>query len=472
MDYGLFLPEIFLLISSLIFFCRTLWKSSAKSNQITALIFSGISVIAAFYSINLTGKLFHNAYRIDFFSQVFKLLISIGLFLVITIAQNLKSIEEKFQPEFFMFLNLCSLGLMLMVSSAELLTLFVAMELSSYSLYILIPVRKEINVGKMEAAIKYILFGAGSTGIMLFGMSYLFGITQSTYIADIMKMMPKLLGIPAAVVGILFILCGFFFKLAVVPFHFWTPDVYEGAANITVSYIATMPKLAAMALLLRVAGIAGAGAADLIQVLVILAAVSMTFGNLAALVQKDLKRLLAYSSIAHAGYVLLGALTMSAYGFAAAVYHITAYLLMNLACFVVLCSVSRAGENVMISDLAGLYRRSPLLAFTLAVGAFALAGIPPTAGFTGKFFLFTAALGKGHLALVIIAALNTAISVFYYLNIVRSAYGKDPDGLPDVDVSFSNRLLNYGLISAIILMGALPSLFIELAKTACDKIIT
>ena len=169
-----------------------------------------------------------------------------------------------------------------------------------------------------------------------------------------------------------------------------------------------MPKLAGVALLLRLVSLAGSGAVDLIQVLVLLAVVSMTFGNLAALVQKDLKRLLAYSSIAHAGYVMLGVLTLNSVGFSAAVFHISAYLLMNLACFLVICAVSREGENVTVSDLSGLYHRSPLLAFTLSVGAFALAGIPPTAGFTGKFFLFTAALNQGHLALVIIAAVNTA----------------------------------------------------------------
>jgi NADH-quinone oxidoreductase subunit N len=236
--------------------------------------------------------------------------------------------------------------------------------------------------------------------------------------------------------------------------------------------VATMPKLAAVALLLRMTSLAGNGATDLTQALVLLAAVSMTFGNLVALVQKDLKRLLAYSSIAHAGYVMLGVLTMNSVGYAAAIYHISAYLLMNLACFLVICSLSKEGENILISDLTGLYRRSPLLAFTLAVGAFALAGIPPTAGFTGKLFLFTAALNQGHLALVLVAAVNTAISIYYYLNLVRTAYGQDPNGLPEVDLSFSNRILNYGLILAIILLGALPSWFIDLAKTACKTIIS
>jgi NADH-quinone oxidoreductase subunit N len=209
----------------------------------------------------------------------------------------------------------------------------------------------------------------------------------------------------------------------------------------------------------------------MIQVLVLLAAVSMTFGNLVALVQKDLKRILAYSSIAHAGYVLLGVLSLNTIGFSAAVYHITAYLLMNLACFLVICSVSRQGEDVSVGDLSGLYRRSPLLAFTLAVGAFALAGIPPTAGFTGKFFLFTAALDQGHLALVIIAAVNTAISIFYYLNLVRAAYGQDPDGLPAVSLNVPLRLLSLALIAAIFLLGILPAWFIDLARKACSAII-
>ena len=191
---------------------------------------------------------------------------------------------------------------------------------------------------------------------------------------------------PVALIGLLLILCGFFFKLAVVPFQFWTPDVYQGAANETVSYVATMPKLAGVALLLRITSLAGTGAVDLIQVLVLLSALSMTFGNLAALVQKDLKRLLAYSSIAHAGYIMLGVLTLNALGYGAAIYHIAAYLLMNLACFLVICSLSQEGENVMVSDLSGLYRRSPLLAFTLAVGAFALAGIPPPPGSPGNCF--------------------------------------------------------------------------------------
>jgi NADH-quinone oxidoreductase subunit N len=471
-DLKLFLPELYLLFLALLFLAQSLWQSPARVNQLLALWLSAIGVGISVLSLPLSGELFSRSYRVDLFSQAFKVLIQFGLFVVIFIGRDLKSIPERIHPEYFMFLFLSSLGLTLMTSSVELLTILIAMELSSYSLYILIPLRKQIFGNHMEAAIKYIIFGAAATGVMLFGMSYLFGLTQSTDLTVLIQKLPLLLTQPLAVVGLLLVLCGFFFKLAVIPFHFWAPDVYQGAANETTTFIATMPKLAGLALMLRVASLGGPDNLDLVKILVLLAALSMTFGNLVALVQQDMKRLLAYSSIAHAGYILLGVLTLNVNGYAAAFYHITAYLLMNLACFMVVCSVSRQGEDVTLGDLSGLYKRSPLLAFTLAVGAFALAGIPPTAGFTGKLFLFTAALDQGHLALVIIAAVNTAISIFFYLNMVRSAYGQDPDGRPDISLSLSGKLLNVGLILAIILLGTLPTWFFDLARTACKSLIS
>ncbi len=471
-DLKLFLPELYLLFLALLFFAQSLWQSPARVNQLLALWLSAIGVGISVLSLPLSGELFSRSYRVDLFSQAFKVLIQFGLFVVIFIGRDLKSIPERIHPEYFMFLFLSSLGLTLMTSSVELLTILIAMELSSYSLYVLIPLRKQIFGNHMEAAIKYIIFGAAATGVMLFGMSYLFGLTQSTDLTVLIQKLPLMLTQPLAMAGLLLVLCGFFFKLAVIPFHFWAPDVYQGAANETTTFIATMPKLAGLALMLRVASLGGPDNLDLVKILVLLAALSMTFGNLVALVQQDMKRLLAYSSIAHAGYILLGVLTLNVNGYAAAFYHITAYLLMNLACFMVVCSVSRQGEDVTLSDLSGLYKRSPMLAFTLAVGAFALAGIPPTAGFTGKLFLFTAALDQGHLALVIIAAVNTAISIFFYLNMVRSAYGQDPDGRPDISLSLSGKVLNVGLILAIILLGTLPTWFFDLARTACKSLIS
>jgi NADH-quinone oxidoreductase subunit N len=201
----------------------------------------------------------------------------------------------------------------------------------------------------------------------------------------------------------------------------------------------------------------------LIQTLVLLSAASMTFGNLIALVQQDLKRLLAYSSIAHAGYILMGLLAFNQIGDTAAVYYITVYLMINLGCFYVIAKISPQGKNVSFSGLCGLYRRSPWLAATLAVSALSLAGIPPTAGFTGKLFLFTAAFKAGHSYLVVLAAINCAISLFFYLNMVRHAYTLEPEGLSPVFLSGSDYLINMFFIFIIIFLGILPDTLVNIA---------
>lgn len=467
----LFLPELYMLAVAVFFFFMSFAKLSHVRNQALALFFSIIGIAVSVVSLNQSGDLFFKAYRVDLFSQIFKVLISLGFFLVIFLGRELKDIDERRHAEYFMFLTLSVLGLMLMVSSVELLTIFVAMELSSYSLYILVPLRGGANRIQMEGAIKYVLFGAISTGFMLYGMSYIFGVAHSTYIDVLVERLPDLMVQPMALLGMLLLLCGFFFKLALFPFHFWSPDVYQGAANETTAFVATMPKLAAVALLLRLVAMGGAESTEIIKILVFFSAASMTLGNLVALVQKDIKRMLAYSSIAHAGYVLMGILSVTNRGYAAAVYYIGGYLLMNLACFLVICKVSQKGENLVLEDMEGLHRRAPLLAFTLAVGLFALAGIPPSIGFTGKLLLFTAALDQGHLSLVIIAALNCAISIFFYLNVVRLAYTKDPGDRPAVQLDPSARFLSVAFILAIILTGIIPSQILDIVLAAIKTIL-
>jgi NADH-quinone oxidoreductase subunit N len=233
-----------------------------------------------------------------------------------------------------------------------------------------------------------------ATGFMLFGMSYIFGLTGSTYLAEIvtgLQNAPQ----PAALFAVVMVLGGFFFKLAVFPMHFWVPDIYQGSANETTGFIATVPKLGAVALLIRIVTLSSGEDLFLIYLLMILALSSMFYGNLSALVQTDFKRLLGFSGIAHAGFILLGLLTMDPSGYAVAMYYIAGYVIMNLACFLVLCNVSQKGENLAIDDLKGLHQRQPVLAFILAVGLFALAGIPPFVGFMGKFMLLTGALEAG-----------------------------------------------------------------------------
>ncbi|MHB8767387.1 MAG: NADH-quinone oxidoreductase subunit N, partial [Deferrisomatales bacterium] len=351
------------------------------------------------------------------------------------------------------------------------LTLYIALELSSYSLYILVPLRRSEYASQVEAGIKYVLFGAAASGVSLFGMSYVFGLAGTTHLDDLLARFPELASSPMGLIGLTLMLGGFFFKLALFPFHFWTPDVYQGSANETAGVIATLPKVGAVAVLIRLTGLGGEQAGFL-AVLMILAGLSMTYGNLAALVQTDLKRLLAFSSISHAGFMITGILSGSITGYAGAMYYVGGYLLMNLALFHVIYSLAPAGQNVTLQDLKGLYRRAPVLALTLAVAAFGLAGIPPTAGFAGKFFVLTAALEQGHLALVIVAALNTAIGVFYYLKMVKAAYSPEEDeegpvGEP-VALSLSGRVLGGAFALSILLLGAFPGSVLALFRQALE----
>ena len=335
-----------------------------------------------------------------------------GFLLVLLLNGGLEDIREEVKPEYSLFLAVSVSGLMMLVSCVELITLVVALEVAAFPLYLMVPMRREREGQRtqMESAIKYIMFGVAANGIMLFGMSWLFGLTGTTSLPALQRLQP-LMDSPLAIGGLGMMFCGLFYKLAVFPFHFWSPDVYQGAANETAGLAATLPKVGGVAVLVRFVSLAPPDSRAVALLLTILAVASMFYGNLIALMQKDFKRLLGFSGIAHAGYALVGFVAMDQFGYSAALYYIIGYVLMVLACFVVICKVSRDGTNVAISELAGLHRRSPLLAVTLAVGVFALAGVPPFVGFMGKLSLLAAALSKGHLALVIIAMVNAAIAV-------------------------------------------------------------
>jgi NADH-quinone oxidoreductase subunit N len=423
-------------------------------------------LVITFLSVFARGELFSGAYRVDLFSQVFKVLLACGFCLVVFMLGKREETEKAYLAEYFMFLAFSTLGLMMLASSVELISIVISLEISSYSLYVIVPLRKGQTHVQLEASMKYLFFGAISTGIMLYGMGYLYGLSHSTFLSDIIPAVPTFLTQPIGVLALVLTLTGFFFKLSLFPMHFWAPDIYEGASNTTTTFIGTVPKIAATALLIRITMLAGAGTAQFINILIVLAALSMTFGNLVGLVQKDLKRLLAYSGIAHAGYLLMGVLALSKDGNGAAIYYMAVYLFMNLAMFYVVILLSRSGENVSLDDLAGLSKRAPLLAFTLAVAAFSLAGIPPTGGFTGKLFLFTSAFKSGHLTIVLIGAVNTVISIFYYLNLVRMSYSKEAAEVQPLKLSFQEQALCYIFIGLILYLGILPFGFLELLKVA------
>jgi NADH-quinone oxidoreductase subunit N len=466
----LFGPELYYLGLAFILFLMSLRRQPQPHRDYRVLVvLTGLGFLVALLCLGQEGDLFFKAYRVDLFSQIFKAALALGLFLVLMISKNPAHIEERVRAEFFLFLTTCTLGMMMLVSSVELLTIYVSLELSSYSLYILVPLRRGDGID-VEAGIKYLFIGAVSSCFMLFGLSYIFGATHSTYLADIVTRMPQLLQSPIGVVGLLLALAGFFFKLSVFPFHFWAPDVYQGGANQVVAFIATASKAAAVALLLRLAALGAGFGYSFTQALVVLSIISMTLGNLVAIIQRDFKRMLAYSSIAHAGYVLLGVISMQADGFSSAVYYALAYLVMNFTVFMVLSEVADDGRDLKIAELAGLWHRSPLLSMSLILGIFALAGVPPSIGFTGKLLLFTSAMNQGYFWLVLIGAVNGTLSLYYYLKVVYAAYFVDSD-LPPIHLSWPTRILNYALCAIIIIFGVFPDQVVELAKTAVKAVL-
>ena len=467
MNWIIFSPEFYFLVVGTVFLCLSMAKR-VRPEQVyfIALIMASVGVGVSLACVRLSGDLFFGTYRIDLFSQVFKVMLSMGLFLVVCLCTELDGIEERFHPEFYFLLTICTLSMMMLVSSVHLLTIFVALELSSYSLYTLVFLRKGRDRG-VDAGIKYFLIGASASAMMLFGFALLYGSIQAAFLAEILKILPGVIGRPVVIIALILLLSGFFFKLAVFPFHFWAPDVYESAANQVATYIATASKVAAIAILMRIVALSGGGSTYLVHILVTLSIVSMTMGNLSAVVQKDLKRLLAYSSIAHAGYVLIGILSMSPAGYSSAIFYALSLLMMKFTCFLVVVKVADDGRNLDIEHLAGLHRRSPILAMALMMALFGLAGIPPTIGFTGKLMIFTAAMQKGYFTLVLIAMINVVISLYYYLLVVKAAYLLEPGKeLPDLEISPSIKVLTGLLIFGIVAGGIFPNYIVELSRAA------
>ena len=420
--------------------------------------FAGVGILISAGSLDLNGLIFVGSYRVDPLSQFFKFAVSFGFAIAVLNATRQPTLEKEKHCEYFMFMALSVWGLMILSSCVELISIYLALELASFSLFPLVPLRSGEKKAA-EAAVKYVFFGAAATAIGLFGFSLILASQHSTYLIDLMQKPWAWCEAPMAVAGLTLFLCGMLFKLALFPFHFWAPDVYEGASNETAAYISTMPKLGAVVVLIRLSMLLKPGL-EITTILALLAAISITYGNLAALVQTDLKRLLGYSTIAHAGYVMVGLTAGTAEGVAAAAFYAFIYVIMNFACFWVICRVATDGRNLKLDDLNGLYKRAPGLALVLAVGVMALVGLPPTAGFMGKLFLLTAAWNHGYNWLVVIAAVNIAISIYYYLNLVRHAYTKDgPDKAQTTIAHPLFSVLWGGLLAALlILFGILPGL--------------
>lgn len=483
----LVLPEIYFLVLAVVLMIQSLYGKDSEPPVQKWLPFGawlGFVVSMAWFSSSVlthhhhpvdlaamhATTMFWGAYKIDLLSQFFKMVIAFGFTILVTNAARQPTLEDAKRADYYMLLTFSALGLLLLSSAAELITIFLALELSSYSLYATIPLRAK-SKGAAEAGVKYILFGAAATALALYGLSYIIASQHTTYLAELAHKDWTFAGTPMGVVGLCLFLTAMFFKLALFPFHFWCPDVYQGASNETAAYVATLPKLGAVVVLIRLAALLKPGL-EVTTLLGVLGALSMTFGNLSALAQTDIKRLLGFSSVAHAGYIMVGLVCGTAKGLGAAAFYSMAYLLMNLLCFWVVSRVAQDGRNLRLSDLNGLYKRAPALAFSLAAGAFALVGLPPTLGFMGKFFLISAAWEQGFYWLVIILVVNSAIAIYYYLSLVRHAYTEETVAsetpAPD-NGTFS--VFGAGILAAIVLLlGIIPGPIFDLAVSAGENI--
>ena len=407
------------------------------------------------------GAAFSNMVRVDTFSVFFHCVVLLVALVVVLTSFEYLEVQRISSGEYYGLILFGTVGMMLMSSAVELVLIFIALEISSISTYILAGMRRRV-AESAEASLKYFLLGSFATAFFLYGVALVFGATGTANVYGIAKYLqaqPSTLAYLA--VGLMFV--GLGFKVASAPFHIWTPDVYEGSPAPVVALMSTGPKAAAFAVLLRV--LFATDAPGWFWMVWLSAALSMTLGNIGALVQQNIKRLLAYSSIAHAGYILMAFAAAKQVGISAAIFYAASYAVMNVGAFAVVSHLASTGEKyVMLSDYAGLGRRSPLIAAILTIFLLSLIGIPITGGFFAKFYVFGAALKSNLVGLVIIGLINSAIAAYYYLRVIVYMYMRDErTEAPVVPIPAG---LGIGLaisVIATIYLGVLPGRVLEYA---------
>jgi len=419
------LPEIFLILSIFsILMLGVFLKNSFNLIFNLSSIIIIITVAIVFNRPNTEEKIFLDSFTRDSFSNFFKILILISSLFVLNTSKNYIIDKKLDKFEYPIIILLSILGMFFMVSSNDIIIFYLGLELQSLSLYILASIDRD-NLKSSEAGIKYFILSALSSGLLLYGCSLLYGFTGSTNFDLIANELDK--ENTGAIFAMVFILVGLAFKISAVPFHMWTPDVYEGAPTSITSFFAVVPKVAGLAVLIKFMFIPFSNILSEWQTIIIFISIaSMILGAIAAIGQKNIKRLLAYSSIGHIGYALAGVATGNVSGYQSAIVYISIYVIMNIGIFSCLYLLKKNGEyKENISDLSGVSKKHPLLAISFLIILFSLAGIPPLGGFFAKFYVFSAVIEQKMFALAIIGLLTTVISAFYYLKIIKTIYFDD-----------------------------------------------
>ena len=424
-NLNILLPEIFLTLSIFsILMIGVFLKNSFNLIFNLSSIIIIITIAIIFNRPNIEEKIFLDSFTRDAFSNFFKILILISSLFVLNTSKNYITDKKLDKFEYPIIILLSILGMFFMVSSNDIIVFYLGLELQSLSLYILASIDRD-NLKSSESGIKYFILSALSSGLLLYGCSLLYGFSGSTNFDLIANELNK--ENIGAVFAMVFILVGLAFKISAVPFHMWTPDVYEGAPTSITSYFAVVPKVAGLAVLIKFMFIPFSNILSEWQTIIIFISIaSMILGAVAAISQKNIKRLLAYSSIGHIGYALAGVATGNVSGYQSAIVYISIYVIMNIGIFSCLYLLKKDGEyKENISDLSGVSKKHPLLAISFLIILFSLAGIPPLGGFFAKFYVFSAVIEQKMFTLAIIGLLTTVISAFYYLKIIKIIYFDD-----------------------------------------------
>ena len=469
--FGFIIPEIIITSSAVITLLLAAFGRRESVGALTgavALTGAGLAMIFTCTLWDGSASIFNNLYTIDNFGTFFK-----GLALIVSLLVTLLSLryverEEIVKGEYYSLLLFGVLGMMIMVSSTHFITIFIGLEVMSIAIYVLCGLLSG-NPRSVEASLKYFLLGAFATAFLLYGMALIYATTGSLDIREIADYVASgnFKQTPMFMIGLAMLIVGFGFKTASVPFHMWTPDVYQGAPTSITAYMATGVKAAAFGAFLRVfytAFLPFIG--EWSGILWLIAVATMTLGNITALVQDDVKRMLAYSSIAHAGYILIAFVIGDQFSSSGILFYVLVYTFMNIGAFTVVILLGQKDrENTGIESYAGLAGRHPLIALSMAIFLLSLAGMPPLAGFMGKFYILSAAIKAKYYWLAVIGVLNSVVAVYYYLRVIMAMYFREPSGeLQRPDFSPAYSIVIVISVWALFHMGLFPRDFLLIAR--------
>ena len=480
MNLQLFLPELILAAVAIAVILLDLFVK--RKGVLAAVSLVGLAVSAGFSLLLWGGDarvIFNNMLAVDSFAILFKL-----LFAGIAILVGLASVDyvdkmENSQGEYYALVLLATLGMMLMAATTELISIYVALELTVLSLCALVGLLKDQK--SSEAALKYLLLSAMVSAVLLFGMALVFGVTGKTQLGEIAQViqamsLASMAANPALIIGIVLLVTGLGFKIAAVPFHMWVPDVYEGAPTPITAFLSVGSKAAGFAVILRIFSSAFGSPEWLSSnwglIFAVLATITMTLGNVAALPQTNIKRMLGYSSIAQAGYIMVG---LAATGISPAnnlpvqssiIFFLVSYALANLGSFTAVIAISNKVDSDLIQDYSGMMKRAPGLSLALTICLMSLIGIPPAAGFIAKFYIFSAGVNSGLIWLVIVAMVNSVISAYYYLRVIKVMWLGQPASAESIYSSGALRLALMVTCAGVLLLGVVPGLVMRLTEAA------